>query len=324
VTVDGAAGAAASVGRRVRGFLLPALPVARVAVLRRIVYAFVLLDVLWLHRTGGYHAYADPVWYEPLVAGRLLGLPAASVPLVLAVKWSCVVAAAVALTGRFPRLAGWTVALTWAWFQYIAFSYGKVDHDRADFAVALALLPTLAMAGAHDRRRSEAAGFVLRAVQLTAIATYFLSAWAKLRFGGLEWVDSATMARAVVRRGTPFGRMFLDWPWTLHAFQYVLMGAELLSPVIFLLGERWRRRTVYLWYLFHASVYATITIAFWPHLVMMLAFLPLEEYRDRLRAGWDRRRDGQRRPSAGGAAGDGTAHACVLPGSRWRLRATQR
>lgn len=304
---------------RLRGFLLPPLPVARVGVLRRLVYAFVLLDVLWLHHTGQYHGYADPVWYKPLVAGELLGLPAASVPLVAAVKWTCVVAAVLALTGKAPRSAGWVVALTWAWFQYIAFSYGKVDHDRADFAVALLLLALLGTASVHDRRRSEAAGFVLRAVQLTAIATYFLSAWAKLRFGGLEWVDSATMARAVVRRGTPFGRLFLDWPWTLHAFQYVLMACELLSPVIFLLTERWQRRMTYAWYLFHATVYATITIAFWPHLVMMTAFLPLEEYRDRLRARWDAfvaRRRGQDSRADGLDAGAGIAQAAVDPGSR--------
>ena len=183
--------------------------------------------------------------------GKILQLPAASVVLVQTVKWTCVVAALVALSGRLPRVAGWVVAATWAWFQYIAFSYGKVDHDRADFAVSLLLLALRGTASVHDRRRSEAAGFVLRAVQLTAIATYFLSAWAKLRFGGLEWVDSATMARAVIRRGTPFGKLFLDPPWFLHVYQYVLMTLELTSPLIFLVAERWRRRMVWGWYLFH-------------------------------------------------------------------------
>ncbi len=301
---------------RVRAFLMPPLPVARVGVLRRLVYVFVLLDVLWLHRTGQDHGYADPAWYTPLVVGEVLHLPAASVPLVAAVKWTCVAAATVAVTGRLPRLAGWTVALTWAWFQYIAFSYGKVDHDRADFAVALVLLALLGTASVHDRRRSEAAGFVLRAVQLVAIATYFFSAWAKLRFGGLEWVDSATMARAVVRRGTAFGRIFLGWPWTLHAFQYVLISAELLSPVIFFVTERWRRRMVWAWYLFHASVYATITIAFWPHLVTMTAFLPLEQYRGRLRARWDSWRQADRSDGADDADGTGSAQASLAPGSR--------
>jgi len=268
---------------RLAAWLFTPMPLARVAVLRLLVFAFVVVDVLLLHTSGWYHGWADPVWYEPLVVGELLHLPPASVLLVEALKWGCVGAALLAMTGRAPRLLGWTVAICWTWYQYVAFSYGKVDHDRADFVVALALLPTVGMAHLSDRRRSEAAGFALRAVQLAAIATYFLSAWAKLRFGGPEWVNSATMVRAVVRRGTPWAQWLLEVPWTLHWFQWVLMGAELTAPVIFLLSERWRRRVVALWFVFHAMTYAAITIAFWPHLVMMLAFLPLEEYADRLR-----------------------------------------
>ncbi len=269
-----------------RGFLFPALPLARVAVLARCCYLFVVVDVLFLHTSGHYHGWADPVWYEPLVVGEWLNLPAASVPLVEALRWTCVVAALVAAVGRLPRVSGWLVAIAWGWYQYVAFSYGKVDHDRADFVVALFLLPLVVATSTTDRRRSESAGFTLRAIQLVAIATYFLSAWAKLRFGGPEWVNSATMARAVVRRGTWLGEQFLAIPWSLHAFQWVLMTVELLSPVIFLLSERWQRRMVYAWYVFHATVYATITIAFWPHLVMMLAFLPLEQYRDSVARWW--------------------------------------
>ncbi|GAB3445087.1 HTTM domain-containing protein [Phycicoccus ginsengisoli] len=259
------------------------MPVARVAVLRLLVFAFVVVDVLLLHTSGRYHGWADPVWYEPLLVGQALHLPAATVLLVQSLKWGCVAAALAAMTGRAPRLLGWTVAVAWTWYQYIAFSYGKVDHDRADFVVALALLPTVGLAHLSDRRRSEAAGFALRAVQLAAVATYFLSAWAKIRFGGWDWVNSATMVRAVVRRGTPMAQWLLEVPWTLHWFQWVLFTAELTSPVIFLLSERWRRRVVAAWFVFHAMTYAAITIAFWPHLVMMLAFLPLERYAASLR-----------------------------------------
>ena len=275
---------------RLRGWLFEPAPLARVALLRLAVYAFVVVDVLALHTSGWYHGYASPVWYEPLEAGRLLHLPAASVLLVELLKWGSVVGALVAMTGRFPRASGWVVAVTWSWYQYVAFSYGKVDHDRADFVIALLLLPTVGMAHLSDRRLSEAAGFALRSVQLAAIATYLLSAVAKLRFGGPGWVNSATLVRAVVRRGTPFGQLFLHTPWLLHAMQWLLVAAELLSWTIFLLPDRWRRLMVLGWYLFHASVYATITIAFWPHLVMMLAFLPLEQYRDRLVSRWSRRR----------------------------------
>ncbi|HET8769107.1 hypothetical protein RKE38_12820 [Phycicoccus sp. M110.8] len=270
--------------RRLQGWLFEPMPVARVAVLRLLVFAFVVVDVLLLHTSGWYHGWADPVWYEPLLVGQALHLPAATVLLVQVLKWGCVAAALAAMTGRAPRLLGWTVAVAWTWYQYVAFSYGKVDHDRADFVVALALLPTVGLAHLSDRRRSEAAGFALRAVQLAAVATYFLSAWAKVRFGGWEWVNSATMVRAVVRRGTPMAQWLLEVPWTLHWFQWVLFTAELTSPVIFLLSERWRRRVVAAWFVFHAMTYAAITIAFWPHLVMMLAFLPLERYAASLRA----------------------------------------
>lgn len=260
------------------GWLFAPVPLARVALLRRAVYAFVIIDVLFLHTSGYYHGWADPVWYQPLVMGRILHLPAASVLLVRVLRVGSVLAAALALTGRVPRLAGWATAVGWIWFQYIAFAYGKVDHDRGDFVIALLVLPLIGAAAVGDHRRSEAAGFAFRAIQLTAIATYFLSAWAKIRFGGLGWVNSATMVRAVVRRQTWFGDQLLHVPWTLHAFQWVLISLELASPLIFFVAERWRRRMVGGWYLFHAITYAAITIAFWPHLVMLLAFLPLEQY----------------------------------------------
>ncbi|SDO71111.1 hypothetical protein SAMN04489867_0385 [Pedococcus dokdonensis] len=282
-------------GSRFSGWLFAPMPLSRVAALRVLVFAFVIVDVLLLHTSGWYHGYADPVWYEPLVMGTVLHLPAATVLLVQVLKWGCVAAALAAMTGRAPRLLGWVVAVGWVWYQYVAFSYGKVDHDRADFVVALALLPTVGLAHLSDQRRSEAAGFALRAVQLAAVATYFLSAWAKVRFGGWDWVNSATMVRAVVRRGTPMAQWLLEVPWTLHWFQWVLMGAELTSPVIFFLSEKWRRRVVGGWFVFHAMTYGAITIAFWPHLVMMLAFLPLERYAAWLREQFGRLRGGSPR-----------------------------
>ncbi len=267
---------------RVRKFLFAPVPLARIAYLRWLVYGFVLIDVLFLHTSGWYHGFADPQWYQALKIGQLLNLPAASVLLVQSIKWVTVVAALIALSGKGSRWSGWVVALSWSWYQYIAFSYGKVDHDRGDFVIALLLLPTVGFAHFRDLRRSEAAGFAIRMIQLGAIAAYFLSGIAKLRFGGsqwgLSWFNSATLARAVLRRGTPFGQFFLEYPWFLHAAQWFILTAELLSWIIFFLPERWRRLMVLGWFLFHAGVYATITIAFWPHLVMMLGFLPLEKY----------------------------------------------
>jgi hydrogenase/urease accessory protein HupE len=279
-------------------WLFAPVPLARLALLRRAVYAFVIIDVLLLHTNGFYHGWANPVWYVPLDLGTLLHLPAASVPLVELLRWGSVLASAVALTGRLPRLTGWAVAVGWIWFQYVAFSYGKVDHDRGDFVIALLVLPLAGLATVSDRRLSEAAGFAFRAIQLTAIATYFLSAWAKVRFGGWDWVNSATIMRAVVRRGSWFGDQLIPYPWTLHASQWALFSLEMLSPVIFFVAERWRRRMIGGWYVFHALTYAALGIAFWPHLVMLLAFLPLEEYRDRWWAQWSRWRTAEDAPAS--------------------------
>jgi hypothetical protein len=311
-------------------WLFTPIPLARVALLRRAIYLFVIIDVLLLHTSGFYHGWAASAWYQPLVMGQVFHLPA-TVPQVELLRWGTVLAAAVAVTGRLPRVAGWAVAVGWIWFQYVAFAYGKVDHDRGDFAIAVLVLPLIGVASVSDRRLSEAAGFAFRTIQLTAIATYFFSAWAKVRFGSWDWVNSATMTRAVVRRGSWFGDQLLHVPWSLHAFQWVLFSLEMLSPVIFFVGERWRRRMIGGWYLFHALTYAAIGIAFWPHLVMLLAFLPLEEYRDRWLARWGRRRPSiqpaepdDSEDQVGGEVLVGTAQAGVPPGSRLRLRATQR
>ena len=293
-------------------WLFAPVPIARVALLRRAIYVFVIIDVLFLHTSGYYHGWADPAWYQPLEMGKLLHLPAATVLLVELTRWGSVLFAVLALTGRFPRVTGWAVAAAWIWFQYIAFAYGKVDHDRGDFAIALLVLPLVGLALVSDRRLSEAAGFTFRAIQLTAIATYFLSAWAKVRFGGWDWVNSATIVRAVVRRGSWFGDQLLHAPWILHYTQWGLISLELLSPLIFLVTERWRRRMIGGWYLFHALTYAAITIAFWPHLVMLLAFLPLEEYRDRWRARWSAwRRAAADQPAASSVTAVSTASAPV-------------
>lgn len=280
------------------GWLFWDAPLARVACFRIAVYAFVVVDVLLLHSTGRFHGAADPAWYQPLLLGQALAVPAATVLTAELTRWGSVLLALAAMTGRAPRLLGWATALCWIWFQYIAFSYGKVDHDRAGLLVALLLLPTVGAARLRDTRRSPAAGYALRCAQVMAVATYFLAAVAKIRFGGWDWVNSATIARAVVRRGTWFSEWMLDYPWLLQAAQWGLFTAELLSPLMLLLAVRWQRRAVAGWYLFHLATYAAITIAFWPHLVMLLAFLPLERAAATVRRYWRRLR-GYNEPAAG-------------------------
>jgi hypothetical protein len=169
----------------------------------------------------------------------------------------------------------------------IAFSYGKVDHDRFGILIALAVLPTVGRARHGDLTLSAKGGWALRVTQLAVIATYFLAAWAKLRFGGIDWLTGATLARAVIRRGTFLSDFLLDAPGLLTAAQFGIMAFELTSPLVFLLHGRARSAMIASFYAFHAVTYAAITISFMPHQVAMASFLPLERVRPIV---WVRRR----------------------------------
>jgi hypothetical protein len=161
----------------------------------------------------------------------------------------------------------------------IAMSYGKVDHDRFAFLVALAALPTAGRARHGDATRTEAGGWALRVTQIAVVCTYFLAAWAKLRFGGLGWMTGSVLARAIIRRGTDLADVIAQVPHLLMVAQIGIVAFELLSPLVFVLRGRWRLAAVGFFYSFHLVTIATITISFAPHLVAMTSFLPLERLR---------------------------------------------
>jgi hypothetical protein len=200
-------------------------------------------------------------------------------------RWGLVLAIVLALSGRLPRATGWIIAVLYLQWSLIGMSYGKVDHDRLGFHLLLFVLPTIGAVRWRDRTPDQAAGWIIRMAQVAAVATYFLAAIAKVRFGGWEWVNSATMLRAVLRRGTDFGDWFGEHPETLHVLQYLMLIGEFASPILLIEG-RLRRFGVYFAYLFHLGTYAALTIAFFPHLVTMLSFLQLERLADLV----DRRR----------------------------------
>jgi hypothetical protein len=138
----------------------------------------------------------------------------------------------------------------------------------------------VATSGWHDMVRTEAVGWALRCVQVAVVATYFLSAWAKIRVGGWHWPTGATFAWAVDRRGTALADPVLNYPWVLVAGQWMLITAEALSPIVFFLRGRWRAAFIGFWLMFHLTTYLAITIHFLPTAVGWLAFAPLERTRD--------------------------------------------
>ncbi|MCZ2822286.1 MFS transporter permease [Modestobacter sp. VKM Ac-2977] len=253
------------------------VPLARIAVFRAIAYLFIPVDVFLTTAWVRAHADVPTDWYAPLLIGRLLDLPTPTHTLVLVVQWALVIAAVAAATGRAPRLLGFAVFLLYSEWMVIAMSYGKVDHDRIAFLVALAVLPTIGRARLRDRRSSEAAGFAMAAVLVTVMLTYFLAAWAKIRFGGWDWATGATLTRALVRRGTDLSMWTLDVAWLLPTAQWVMIVLELAAPLILLVRTDRARIGLVLFLLgFHAMVYAGVTIIFLPHCIAILSILPWE------------------------------------------------
>jgi hypothetical protein len=260
-------------------WLFAPAPLGRVAALRTLAYLFIVFDLLvyssWVRTRGDV-----PVeLYEPLAIARVLHLPPPAGPVVDVVWWTLLLLAMLAATGRRPRLLGWTVfTLYFAW-MIIAMSYGKVDHDRFAFLVALAVLPTVGAARHGDRRPSEAAGWSLRVIQIAVVCTYFLAAYAKIRLGGWGWMTGSVLARAFLRRGTELADLIAAVPYALIAAQIGIVVFEALSPLVFLTRGRLRYAIIGFFYSFHVMSFATISISFAPHLVAMAAFLPLEKVR---------------------------------------------
>ena len=268
-----------STARRASAWWFAPAPLARVAWLRRLVYPFVFVDVLLTTSWVRAHGHVPAALHRPLALGRLLDLPPPGPVLVPTLLVGLLAAAAVAATGRLPRAAGAAVLVLYLWWMLVAFSYGKVDHDRFAYLVALAVLPTVGRASTRDRRLAESAGWALRCVQLAVVATYLLSAVAKLRYVGPEWATSSILLRSIARRGSALADQLLEHPGLLVAMQVSILALELASPLLLRHG-RVQRIGVALAAGFHLVAFVGIRIIFLPHVVCLAAFLPLE------RLGW--------------------------------------
>jgi hypothetical protein len=214
--------------------------------------------------------------YRPVGIERLLHLPVPTHTLALVVEIALPIVATLTATGRATRLLG---AVTFClYFDWLVMgdSYGYVPHDRFAFLIALAVLPTVGSARLGDKTESEGAGWALRCIQVAVVATYVLAPWAKFRYGGWHWANGAVLSWALMRRGTALGRPLLDHPMLLVILQWATLVAELLSPIVLFVRGNWVYLAVAAMLSFHLFSEATITISFLPHVLCVLAFLPLE------------------------------------------------
>lgn len=279
--------------------VMPRIPLARIAWLRHLVYAFVVFDVLVNVTDPIPHGDVPADLYRPLLVRELLHLPVPTPGYVQALRAVVLVAALVAMTGRLPRLAGWVVAVGMLDWVSNAFSYSKIDHDHFALVVALFVLPTVGRATTHQvDEGSRAAGWAVRMIQMGAVATYFLSALAKFRFGGWGWANGATFEWAFSRRGNWLAHWLAGHPPLVRGGQWFVLVMELASPALLWLRGRGRHAFLALLGGFHLMTAYLLHIHFLPLVVCLAAFLPLE----RIRPWATRRRERRGRPRAGSAA----------------------
>jgi hypothetical protein len=280
----------------------PVLPEARVAILRTVLYLFVIVDIHLI--------VADPIplsrhpeLYRPLLLERVLHLPAPSSPLTVTLYVVIMVSALVAAANRLPRLAGWVVAAAFTWWTAIGMSYGKVDHDHMALVVALWVLPTVGVISGRWRSAgaSAQAGWALRCIQIAVVFTYFLSGLTKIRSGGwslTSWPESSILLWAIIRRPNGLGQFLIPYPELLRVMQWFAILAELTSVVVLWLRGRALLLAALFWMGFHVFTVTILYIHFAPTAICWLAFAPLERLGPWLRRVKAGRRERARRRAA--------------------------
>lgn len=292
----------------------PVVPEARVAILRSVLYVFVILD-LHLFVRDPIPLSRQPELYSPLMVARVLHLPPPSVTLTTALYVVLWIGCLLGVANRFPRVAGVVVAAAFTWWTAIGMSFGKVDHDHLALVVALWVLPTVGVVRERWRSTdsSDRAGWALRCIQVAVIFTYFLSALTKIRSGGwsfTSWPESAILTWAIVRRPHGVGQFLLPYPTLLRGMQWFAFLAELTSLVVLWLRGRALLFAGLFWMGFHVFTAAMLYIHFAPTLICWLAFTPLERLGPWLR----RRRAGRRARRGQRAGGSAAGHALAVAG----------
>ena len=289
-------GSGTSAGSPLRSVLFPALPLARVRVLRVLIYAFVVLDVLTFSRDVLSHA-GNAGFFTPIALARLLHLPPVTAPMAYTLLVLILAGCAAGIVGWRPRLSGAVVAIAfWLWMLY-SNSYGYIAHDHMALMVATAVLPTVpsrsgprpngavpleGSSAPEGPALSEAAGFALRAIQIAVVATYFFSIIPKILYSGslANWGNSAILTWASIRRGSGLAHWLVEYmPWVFVPAQWAGIALETLSPVVLFLRGKALYLAVALYLGFHLGTLVLLSIHFLPTALCWAAFLPLERMR---------------------------------------------
>lgn len=286
----------ASILRRWESFWFPPVPVRRVALFRIAVAGFCAVELAFFARFLARYGTVDEQFARPvLIAEPLLrlGLPGV-VPALYVVTLAALVMGTVGWKTRpslFVGAAGYTVL--YGLFN----SFHKVNHGKITIVIALWALvvaPSGAAYAIDARRRrrsipgddedvtSSLAGWTLRVTGVALVAAYVMSAVAKLRVSGFDWVTLPVVELALLARPANVVSTFmLEHPSTMVAAQVGLLAIELLA-VLLLFGGRKRDVMAVVLAAFHIGALLLLNVEFWGYIVCLLAFYRLEDGADKL------------------------------------------
>lgn len=279
--------------RRLDAWLLSPAPAQRLALLRIAIGLYGLVNVAVSFSEFDRLANRPASEFEPVGLAGVLSGPVPSVLLWMLFAALLVTGAAFVLGAGF-RLTGPVFAFCGlAWATYHS-SWGQLLHFEHVLTLHLLILglspaaEAVSVDGRSGGGVSEASvryGWPIRLMAMVTVVTYSLAGVAKLRVGGLEWLDGSTLANHIAYSATrmdllgesrpPLATLVVKQEWLLGPMAAVGLAVELLAPLA-LLGGRIRRLWVVGIVLFHLGTLTTMFV-FFAYNGLGFALLPLFE-----------------------------------------------
>ncbi len=276
-----------SVLERVDGWLHDPAPASRLASLRILITGFVLVYLIANVPEFSRLASRPAGEFEPVGVITLLDQPLGT--RVWLLFGASIVAGSAALIGLAYRFTGPLFAgLVLVWASYHS-SWGQMLHFEHLFTLHLLILAVAPAADAWSvqptdgSKRSARYGWPIRLLAITTVVTYFIAGIAKLRIGGIDWVDGSTLSNHIGYSATrmevlggfvpPVAPLVIGKDWLMGPMAFGGLLIELVAPLA-LLGGRWRRWWVVGVLTFHLGTAATMMVWF-PYQGLGFALLPL-------------------------------------------------
>lgn len=283
-----------------------AAPARRLGLLRILVGTFALgYVVVRAPHLASFGSFPESR-FDPVGVVGVLQAPL-SQPVVTLTVVAAVAAGVGFVAGWRFGITGPAFALLLLWVTSYRNSWGVVLHTENLMALHVLILgftpaaDAYAVGGGDDPEPHWRYGWPLRLVGLVTVLTYFVSGWAKIRFGGGDWLVGDVLRNQIAFDNlrklllgdfySPLGGWLVQYGWLFPPMAIASVVVELGAPLA-LLGDRLGRVWSVLAFGFHVGVLALMAIVFAYQLtfVAFASFFPLERTWDRVR----QRRPGRR------------------------------